>query len=35
LLQIDDVDTRTVGKDVSFHLRVPASGLVSEVNAAI
>ena len=33
LLQIDDVDSVTFAEDVFFHLRIPALGLVPEVNA--
>ena len=32
LLQVDDVDTVTLRKDVFSHLRVPTAGLVSEMN---
>ena len=32
LLQVDDVDTVTFCEDVRCHLRVPASGLMSEMN---
>ena len=34
-LQIDDVDIVTLGEYELFHLRVPASGLVTEVNAGV
>ena len=33
LLQVDDVDAVAVGEDVRAHLRVPALGLVAEVDA--
>ena len=33
LLQIDDVDPASTTEDVPLHLRVPATGLVTEVNA--
>src|SRR4029077_13841840 len=35
LLQIDDVDAVALGEDVALHLRVPAPGLVTEVDAAL
>ncbi len=35
LLQVDDVDTAALGEDESLHLRVPATGLVAEVNAGL
>ena len=35
LLQVDDVDAVAVGEDESLHLRVPATGLMSEVCAAV
>ena len=33
LLEIEDVDAVALAEDVRFHLRVPAAGLVAEVNA--
>ena len=33
LLQVDDVDSVAFAEDVFFHLRIPALGLVPEVNA--
>ena len=35
LLQVDDVDAVALGEDESLHLRVPATGLVPEVDAAL
>src|SRR4029077_19197973 len=35
LLQVDDVDAVALGEDVALHLRVPAPGLVTEVDAAL
>ena len=35
LLQVDDVDTAALGEDEALHLRVPATGLVAEVNAGL
>ena len=35
LLQVDDVDAVALGEDVLGHLRVPAAGLVAEVNAGL
>src|SRR6202035_5892933 len=35
LLEIDDVDAVTFGEDVALHLRVPAPGLVTEVDTAL
>ena len=35
LLQVDDVDAVALGHDEALHLRVPATGLVSEVDAAL
>src|SRR5262249_58231088 len=35
LLQIDDVDAVALGHDESLHLRVPTTGLVPEVDAAL
>src|SRR5262249_51334853 len=35
LLQVDDVDAVALGEDVALHLRVPAPGLVPEVNAGV
>ena len=35
LLQVDDVDTVSLGEDVLRHLGVPSSGLVTEVNAGL
>lgn len=35
LLQVDDVDPAALGEDEALHLRVPPTGLVSEVNAAV
>src|SRR5208283_3007055 len=35
LLEVDDVDAVALGEDVALHLRVPAAGLVPEVNAAL
>jgi hypothetical protein len=34
LLKIDDVNPVTFAEDVLFHLRIPALGLVPEVNAS-
>ena len=33
--QVDDVDAVALGEDVRLHLRVPAAGLVSEVDAGL
>jgi hypothetical protein len=33
LLQVDNVDTVTFAEDILLHLRIPALGLVPEVNA--
>ena len=33
LLQIDNIDSVTFAEDIFFHLRIPALGLVPEVNA--
>ena len=35
LLQVDDVDAIALGEDESLHLRVPAPGLVSEMNTCV
>ena len=35
LLQVDDVDAVALGEDEALHLRVPATGLVPEVDAAL
>src|SRR5262249_51824742 len=35
LLEIDDVDPIALSENESLHLRVPAPGLVAEVNAAL
>ncbi len=35
LLQVDDVDAVALGHDEALHLRVPATGLVPEVHAAL
>ena len=35
LLQVDDVDAVALGEDEALHLRVPATGLVPEVDAAV
>src|SRR5690606_6879663 len=35
LLQVDDVDAAALGEDEALDLRVPATGLVSEVDAAV
>jgi len=35
LLQVDDVDTVTLGVDVGSHFGVPAAGLVTEVYAGL
>src|SRR5665648_1174637 len=35
LLQVDDVDAVALGEDESLHLRVPAPGLVPEVDTAL
>ena len=35
LLQVDNVDAVALGEDVTLHLRVPAPGLVAEVDAAL
>src|SRR5690606_14226703 len=35
LLQVDDVDAVAVGEDEPRHLRIPATGLVSDVAAAV
>ena len=35
LLEVDDVDAVAVGQDESLHLRVPATGLMSEVGSTI
>ena len=35
LLQVDDVDAVALGEDEPLHLRVPATGLVPEVDAAV
>ena len=35
LLQVDDVDAVALGEDEALHLRVPATGLVPEVHAAL
>ena len=34
LLQVDDVDTVSLGEDVRSHLRVPSSGLMSKMNTS-
>ena len=34
LLEIDDVDRVTIGEDVTLHLRVPAAGLMPEVDTS-
>jgi hypothetical protein len=33
LLKIDDVNSVALGEDETTHLRVPATGLVAEVNS--
>ena len=33
--EIDDVDAAALGEDESLHLRIPATGLVAEVNAGL
>src|SRR3712207_2689130 len=35
LLQVDDVEAVALGEDEPLHLRVPATGLVPEVDAAV
>ena len=35
LLEVDDVDAVAGAEDVRFHLRIPAAGLVAEVNAGL
>jgi len=35
LCQVDDVDSVALGEDVVAHLRVPAPGLVSEMDAGL
>src|SRR6185437_16134187 len=35
LLQVNDVDAVALGKDVALHLRVPAPGLVAEMDTAL
>src|SRR5262249_7960187 len=35
LVEIDDVDTVALAKDESLHLRVPAPGLMTEVNPGL
>ena len=35
LLQVDDVDAVAGAEDVRLHLRIPARGLVAEVNAGL
>ncbi len=35
LAQVDDVDTVALGEDEALHLRVPAAGLVPEVDTAL
>src|SRR5690606_29498711 len=35
LLEVDDVDARALGEDEALDLRVPAAGLVPEVNTAV
>ena len=35
LLQVDDVDAAALGEDEALHLRVPAAGLVAEVDAGL
>ena len=35
LLQVDDVDAAALGEDEALHLRVPAAGLVAEVNSSL
>ena len=35
LRQIDDVDAAALGEDEALHLRVPATGLVAEVDAGL
>ena len=35
LLQVDDVDAAALGEDEALHLRVPATGLVAEVDAGL
>src|SRR5699024_10335211 len=35
LLQVDDVDPVTFGEDETLHLRVPPTGLMPEVDAAL
>ena len=33
LLQVDDVDPVSLSKDVLFHLRIPSSGLMTEMDS--
>ena len=33
--QVDDVDAAALGEDEALHLRVPATGLVAEVDAGL
>ena len=35
LLQVDDVDAIALGEDETLHLRVPTTGLVTEVDTCI
>ena len=35
LLEVDDVDAAALGEDEALHLRVPAAGLVAEVNPGL
>ena len=35
LLEVDDVDAAALGEDESLHLRVPATGLVTEVHSGL
>src|SRR5207244_13378537 len=35
LLQVDDVDAVAGGEDIGLHLRVPAAGLMSEMDARL
>src|SRR5688572_14611960 len=35
LLQVDDVDAAALREDEALHLRVPAAGLVAEVDAGL
>ena len=35
LLEVDDVDAAALGEDEPLHLRVPAAGLVAEVDSGL